>query len=549
MPRSTQNVVMTLENLYWIPDPLRDQDLSVQPCVWPVFFKIDGATAQVSDQLDATFGKLVGTATVVGTSGTGRLAGSLAVDGSLAIPNAIGQWADQLQPIPVGPALQDGTDVPAIFGVIAVVMDPSGLEADALEAGHAALNDSVLKALNDLIAGLRPFQQDITQPEIDAAVKAIGDAVDSAIHHALDVWDKIKEEFFDTVTYGNILAYYTQDDLPPYPPNQQEFSKDFTWAYPGAVGINGAFSQSHRTVGQGILSHFGSGIRAVAGYADDTYQHAIVATDDGNITEIWWQGSGGVGQGTLSHFSNGVVALAAYYSGDGFQNVIVATDDKTVTQLWWQGSAGVGRGVLAHMNSPIRALAGYFAENYHSVIVATDDGNVSQLWWQGSAAPGQGLLAHFDSPVVDMTGYAASDGLEHVFVATKDGKVTELYWQGDAAAVQGAQFQLEAYTWNSVLGVGGYYAAADKLQHLIVGTSNGTLHEFFWSPGDGRGILHDDLAVLDDLKPIIDAYYDPSGYQHIIAATDDGNVHELYWEVRLRFPDLVLGLKEAIEIP
>ena len=545
MPRQTATLVMTLEALYWAPDPLRDQDLSVNPCVWPVFFKIDGSTAQVSDQPE-TLGRLIGTATVIGTTGTGRIGGSLAVNGSLAIPPEIGQWMGQVQPIPVGPLLNDGTDIPGIFGIIAVVLDPGGLEADALEAGHSALNESVLTALNNLIAGLRALQQDISQSEIDAAVKAVGEAVHSAIVGALDFWDGIKEKFFDLTTYGNVLAYYTQDQLPPYGPNQEEFSPTFTWALPGVIGVNGAFAQSRRNVGQGILSHFGSGVLAVAGYADDTFQHAIVATQDGNVTEIWWQGSGGVGQGQLSHFGSSIVALAAYYSGDGFQNVIVATNDRDVSQLWWQGSGAVGRGVLAHMNSPITALAGYYAEDYHSVIVATQDGNVSQLWWQGSAAPGQGVIAHFDSAVVDMCGYAAADGYEHVFVATKDGMVTELYWQGAAAASQGAQLQLEAYAWNSVLGVGGYYASADKLQHVIVGTSNGTLREFFWSPGDGRGVLHDDLANVSGMKPIIDSYYDPSGYQHAIVATNDGNVHELYWTARLRFPDFVTSVGDVV---
>ena len=534
MPRRTEDAVMTLETLYWAPDPLRDQDLSAQICVWPVFFKIDGATAEVSDQ-PGPYAKLVGTATVAGTTGTGRLTGSLAVNRSLAIPIAIGGWSGQVQPIPVGPALQPlaGPDFPGIFGVLAVVLAPSALEADAMVAGHAALNDSVQTALNSLIAGLKPFQQMIDQKDIDAAIKAIGDAVEKAMQSALDTWDKIKEKFFDTVTYGHILAYYTQDELPPQllPPfnvNQVEFNQMFTWAFPGVIGVNGAYARARRDAGGGILSHFSHRVVAVAGYADPTYQHAIVATDDGNVTEIWWQGAGGVGQGTLSHFANGIVGLAGYYSGDGYQNVIVATNDGTVSQLWWQGNGGVGRGVLAHLNSRIRAVAGYYAEAYHNVIVATDDGNISQLWWQGAAAPGQGVIAHFTSKVVDLTGYAAADGYEHVFVASEDGKVTELYWRGPDPAAQGAQMQLEAYAWNSVAGVGGYYAGADGLNHVIVGTSNGTLREFFWSPASE--ILHDDLANVSVMIPVIDAYYDPSGFQHVIVATTDGNVHEEYWK-------------------
>jgi len=42
---------------------------------------------------------------------------------------------------------------------------------------------------------------------------------------------------------------------------------------------------------------------------------------------------------------------------------------------------------------------------------------------------------------------------------------------------------LDAYPWNSVVGLGGYYAAADGLQHVIAATTDGTLREFFWSRG------------------------------------------------------------------
>jgi hypothetical protein len=536
MPRQTENVVMSLETLYWAPDPLRDQDLSVQPCVWPVFFKIDGATAVLSDQPE-TFKKLVGTATVVGTTGTGRLAGRLAVNATLAIPPEVGQWSGQVQPIPVGPDLQTmlGTDVAGIFGVLAVVLDPSGLPANAIEAGHAALNEAVQTALDQLITELPPLPVTIPPGDIDEAGKSIAAAVESAITSALSSLQAIKEYLFDTTASGYIQTNFKQDDLQPQdvPPgdvNQVEFTNTFTWAYPGTIGVNGAFARARRGVSQGILSHFDSGVRAVAGYADPSYQHAIVGTGDGKVTEIWWQGAAGTGQGTLSQFTSGIVGLAAFYADDGYHHVIVGTDDGNVTELWWQGGGAVGRGVLAHMNSPIRAMAGYFAEDTNNAIVATADGTVTQIWWQGSAPPGQGAIAHFPVPVVALTGYAAPDGYEHVFVANAYGLVTELYWQGPNAAVQGAQMQLDAYPWNSVVGLGGYYAAEDGLQHVIAATTDGTLREFFWSVGNP--ILRDDLTNVSVIVPAIGAYEDPSGYQHVIVGTKEGNVHEVYWKPR-----------------
>jgi len=84
MPRPTVNAVMDLETLYWIPDPLRDQNLESDVDVWPVFFKIDGTTASVSDAPENK-GKLLGTATTSGTTGVGAV-GRLKVGRAGAVP-------------------------------------------------------------------------------------------------------------------------------------------------------------------------------------------------------------------------------------------------------------------------------------------------------------------------------------------------------------------------------------------------------------------------------------------------------------------------------
>jgi hypothetical protein len=42
-----------------------------------------------------------------------------------------------------------------------VAVDPGALEDDALLAGHAAFNDAMQTALNDLISNLPPFPVDV----------------------------------------------------------------------------------------------------------------------------------------------------------------------------------------------------------------------------------------------------------------------------------------------------------------------------------------------------------------------------------------------------
>jgi len=540
--RPTVDAVLNLETLYWVLDPLRDDDLESDVNVWPVYFKIDGETALVSDAPES-FGKLIGTATVAGTTGLGKV-GKLKIGGSVAIPAAIGRWTGQVVPIPLGSNLNLGPDVAGIFGAAVLVVQPSDLEEDALLAGHEALNEGVQTALDELIADLKPFQQDVTPNEIDALVAAVRSGIESAVKGAMDIWDKLYEKLFDLVLFGNTLVRYTQDDLPAAPFDQKDFDPTsvagpalFFSGTVGYIGLNGGISRSLRSVGQGVLSHFDSGVRAVAGYADPSeYQHAIVATDDGDVTELWWQGPGGVGRGTLTHFDHGIIALAGYYSADGYQNVIVATSDNVVTELWWQGAGEVGRGALSEFSEHITALAGFYSgDGYHHVIVATADGVLTELWWQGPDPAGRGELIRLETSIVDLAGHWTPDGVHHVVVATKDGTITELTWTGAAAAEGTMLAQVEAQQWNGPIGVGSYYAPADDEHHVIVGMSNGTLRELHRPLGDGAGMLHDDLGYVVGIRPIIDAYFDPSGFQHAIVATDHGDVRELWWTTPPRF--------------
>jgi hypothetical protein len=536
MPRTTENFVMSLETLYFTHDPVPNSTLETGGYVWPVFFKIDGATAQVSDAPDS-MGKLMGTATVSGTTGVGP-ACRLQPGTSVAIPAEIGQWSDQVVPIPLGPNLGIGPDVGGIFGVALAIVQPGGLESDALLAGHTAFNDGMQSALNDMIINLPAFQPDVGPDQIDTLVKAVRGAIDQAIHGAMGFWDKV-HGLLDPPMFGNTFAHYSQDELPAADFDQKDFDPTsghgpapFEWlallteGIIGFIGLNGAISRSRRAIGQGVLRQLAPPVRAVAGFTSpDGYQHAIAATGDGALTEMYWQGSGQVGSGLLTRFNSQIVGLAGYSSADGYQQVIVATDDGTVTEVYWQGPNPPSQGALSHFDSQILAIAGYSSgDGYQHVIVATNDGNLTEVYWL-TGAVGRGTLTHLASPVVDLAGYEAG-GVHHVIAATTDGTLTELTWNGGLTPTVRTLAQVEAQPWNHVLGVGAYEAAQE--QHVIVAMSNGTLREFHTSQ-DPPQPLHTDLATIPGIMPITDAYADASGYQHTIVATADGNVHELWW--------------------
>lgn len=539
MARATETFVLRLDTLTWHVDPPPYESgpgadvRGFAAYQWPMFFRIDGTTASV----DGT-GKLNGTATVVRPPELGSTY-RLEPGGSVPVRAEVAQWSDQVVPIPVG---TDGADFGGLFGFALLVLQPGGLDEDALVNGYTTFASSLQRGLDDFIANLPAGTTSVPDDLVRALVKGVHDAVHGAIQDTLNFFEEIDALLLDQADDGNTFAYFSQDDLPAADFDQADLDPDAdggpalidfpanvirlgtTTTTPGQIRVNGSISRSRRIVGEGVLAPLPSASRAVAGYATpEGYQHAIAATADGSVTELYWLGDAPAAQNQLARFDHEVVGLAGYVTADGFQHVIVPTADGTVTELYWLGGGAVGQGPLAQLTSPIAAIAGWAdGFGYQHVLVATADGELTELWWQAGEV-GRGSLAHLDGPFVDAAGFWA-DGVHHALIATQDGSILDVTWTGEGAPTTQVLTQLPT-EWSQLVGLGAFLAGSET--HLLVGLSDGRVRELHATPGGE--LHHTDLGVIAGLRPTLDGYVDPSGHQHVIAAGADGALHELWW--------------------
>ena len=191
------------------PDPM------AEPYLWTVFFKVDGNSANVTPVLT-----LSGSATMTFTAGShGNLrVGQVALGQVIPVPAPLGQWRDQLKPIPVDPAAQPwlkATELPAVFGVVAVVLLHGAVTDDAAEAGHMALNAAIEEAINNVIGSLGLAHQKITQQDVASVTKGISDKVTNAIENH-QTWVENLYSYFHgpDIEIGFATWFWSQDQLP-----------------------------------------------------------------------------------------------------------------------------------------------------------------------------------------------------------------------------------------------------------------------------------------------------------------------------------------------
>lgn len=250
------------------------------------------------------------------------------------------------------------------------------------------------------------------------------------------------------------------------------------------------------------------------------------------------------GPGTLATVANPVSLAGHFSTGDGRHLVVVGTKPGKVHEIFWKpaqvGIEGEDDLPVAFSAGSIVSVASLYNSDQgrHVVFVGTTAGKVHEIFWKPDTA---GIEGHDDLPVtfspgsiVAVSGLYAADQQRHlVVVGTIAGKVHEIFWKADSVGVEGHDDLPVAFIPGTIVGVAAFYNTDQQRHIVVVGTSAGKLHEIFWK-ADTVGVEgHDDLPVSFTPNSIaaVSGFYDSSKQRHVvIVGTTDGNVHQVYWK-------------------
>jgi len=198
-----------------------------------------------------------------------------------------------------------------------------------------------------------------------------------------------------------------------------------------------------------------------------------------------------------------------------------------------------GPGDLTTVNN-IVSVSGHFStgDQRHLVVVGTKDGKVHEIFWKPAQ---QGIEGEDDLPVVFGAGAIVSvaslynsDQQRHVVLVGKtDGKVHEIFWKPDTVGIEGHDDLPVTFSPGTVVAVSGLYNSDQQRHVVVVGTTAGRVHEIFWK-ADTVGVEgHDDLPVAFAQGSIVavTAFYNSDQQRHVVVVgTSAGKLHEIFWK-------------------
>ena len=129
--------------------------------------------------------------------------------------------------------------------------------------------------------------------------------------------------------------------------------------------------------------------------------------------------------------------------------------------------------------------------------------------------------------------YNSDQGRHVVLVGKTDGKVHEIFWKPETVGIEGHDDLPVPFNPGSIVAVSGLYDNNQQRHLVLVGTKAGRVHEIFWK-ADTVGVEgHDDLPVAFAAGSIIGvtAFYNSDQQRYVVVvATSAGKLHEIFWK-------------------
>lgn len=306
----------------------------------------------------------------------------------------------------------------------------------------------------------------------------------------------------------------------------------------------------HHVISQ-ISDQIPGQIHGVAGYYsdNDSTQHVVVAMNDGShggrgtLYEIHWNRNTQVTHTVtntqlLWQFST-IHSLSGFFtSDDKFQHVIVATEDGELHELYFkvpQPQNVRDRSPLLEYTippGPHIGQAGFYTSDdmLRHAIVGGADSFLHEVVWNAQVTPTENILAT-QFMLQDVAAIAGFFDLwvhsRDVIVAMKGGSVFDVHYSGGILA--GGQITTDLVTTFSppLVNVAAFISPDTGSRHVIVLDSNGQLYDYSYTPQQVFGLTP--LVSIANVADIVGYYSDYDHMRHVIVATHDRNIHEVYY--------------------
>jgi hypothetical protein len=277
----------------------------------------------------------------------------------------------------------------------------------------------------------------------------------------------------------------------------------------------------------------------------DTTRNTVILLfrgGDGTVRSLYWS-TGPVGHDDLSGTAGAPKTAAdpvGYYApASDTHHIVYRAGDGHLHELNWVGVAQVtyGGNLTGAVSAPKPAgqPSGFVGSGGVNIVAYRGVNNhILGLYWSDGPSGLDDLSGFAGTPPAagdPVAYYTAHDDTHQIVYLGADGHVWELYWTG-VAPVAGWDLTAPSGAPKPAGALAAYYSAGTNTKHVFYRSSNGQLHEIWWTPGGGTPAWNN-LTTAYGLPAAADA---PAAFtvegpntQHVAYRSNDNHIYEVRW--------------------